>query len=121
MTINEWNAIPKDKATNTQARKGDLCTMIDGVAFMVQRTNDFNNVICIRTKPATQSLLKTFSMFRSWCEENKLQYIRVEGIGKHSYKMLFLVLRLAPKTADVVKAIDESIEFNRHIFYVKTY
>lgn len=121
MKIEEWNVIPKDKDTNTIAEEGDVCTMIDGVAFLVQRKNDFNNVICIRTRPATQSLLKTFCTFRNWLEENKIQYIRIEGIGKHAYHIIALMRRYAPKTCDVIKNHKLSEQAHRHILFVKTY
>ena len=121
LTIEEWNEIPKDDATDTRAIKGDMCVEIDGVAFLVQRRNNFNNVICVRIKPKTNSLLQTFNTFREWCQKEGLQYIRVEGAGKHTYKMLFLLLRLAPKEAGVVKAEEESKKYERNIYYVRTY
>ena len=116
-----WNKIQKDEATNSEAIQGDLCTLIDGVAFLIQRRNNWNNVICIRIKPNKRSLLNTFSDFRHFCELQKIQYIRVEGIGKHTYKMLYLILRNAPKECGVIKERKESKETGRSIYYVKTY
>lgn len=120
MKIKEWNNIPKDEETQVEAVEGDICTLIDGVAFLIQRKNDWNNVVCIRVSKSDKNILHTFNNFRAWCEKKKIQYIRVEGIS-HTYKMLYLALRLAPKTCNVVKADDESKEYGRHIYYVKTY
>ena len=120
-SIEWWNSLPKSEDVDSKAIEGDLCTEIDGVAFLVQRKNDFNNVICIRTRPATQSLLKTFCSFRNWLEENKIQYIRIEGIGKHAYHIIALMRRYAPKTCDVIKNHKLSEQAHRHILFVKTY
>ena len=43
MKIEEWNAIPKDEETQVIAVEGDICTTIDGVAFLIQRKNNWNN------------------------------------------------------------------------------
>ena len=43
MKIEEWNTIPKDSETDSIAIDGDLVTEIDGIAFLVQRKNNFNN------------------------------------------------------------------------------
>lgn len=120
MTINEWNAIPKDEETQVVAVEGDVCILIDGVAFLIQRKNDWNNVVCIRVGKCKTNILRTFNSFRDWCETLKIQYIRVEGIS-HTYKMLYLAQRLAPKSCNVLPALEESKEFGTHIYYVKTY
>lgn len=121
MKIEEWNAIPKDEATDVKALECDICTLIDGVAFLVQRTNNFNNIICLRVAKPKQSLLKTFCEFRQWLQDNKIQYARIEGIGKHAYHILALMRRYAPETADVIKNQKLSEEAGRHILFVKTY
>jgi len=123
MKIEEWNEIPKDEETDVIAEEGDLCTVIDGVAFLVQTKNGFNNIVCIRTAPATQSILKTFCDFRLWCEENKIQYFRVEGIS-HTYKMLYLVCKEGRKIGadcDVIFHYDESLYYESYVYYVKAY
>ena len=123
MKIEEWNAIPKDEETDVMAEEGDLVTEIDGVAFLIQRKNNWNNVVCIRTAPQTQSILKTFCNFRQFCEDNKIQYFRVEG-GRHKYKMLYLVSREGQKEGkdcNVVFYPAESAEYDRYIYYVKAY
>ena len=123
LTIDQWNLIPKDEETQTDAVEGDNCLLINGVAFLIQRKNDWNNVVCIRLKPSKKSILQTFETFRAWCSDNKIQYFRVEGIS-HTYKMLYLVCRLGRKNGadcDVVFHKTESAEYDRHIYYVKAY
>lgn len=123
MKIEEWNAITKDAETNVVAIDGDLCTEIDGVAFLIQRKNNWNNVVCIRTAPSNISIVRTFETFRAYCQKNDIQYFRVEGIS-HTYKMLNLVCRLGRKNGadcNVVFHKTESAEYDRHIWYVKSY
>ena len=123
MKIEEWNAIPKDEETDVKAAPDDLCTMIDGVAFLVQRKNNWNNVVCIRIEPSDVSIVQTFEKFRSYLEHNNIQFFRVEGIS-HTYRMLYLVCRLGRKSGaecDVIYHSTESAAYDRHIYYVKTY
>ncbi len=123
MKIEEWNAIPKDEETNVTAEEGDLCTYIDGVAFLIQRKNNWNNVVCIRLEPSTINIVQTFETFRAFCEKNEIQYFRVEGIS-HTYRMLYLVCRLGRKNGaecDVIYHATESTAYDRHIYYVKAY
>jgi len=123
LTIDQWNMIPKDEETQVDAVEGDTALLINGVAFLIQRKNNWNNVVCIRLKPSKKSILQTFETFRAWCSDNQIQYFRVEGIS-HAYKMLYLVCRLGRKNGadcDVVFHKTESAEYDRHIYYVKAY
>ena len=120
-TIEWWNSLPKSEDVDSKAIEGDNVVLIDGIAFLIQRKNNFNNVICWKVKSSKKDLVTTFSTFRTWCQKKKIQYIRVEGIGKHQYKMLYLVLRRSPETTIIVYNEDESKEYDRHIWYVKVY
>lgn len=118
MKIEEWNAIEKDEETKVIAEDGDICTVIDGVAFLIQRKNDWNNIVCIRVEESKTSILQTFINFQKWCKEQKIQFVRVEGIS-HRYKMLYLVARKCE--CKVIYDTDESKEYGRHIYYIKVY
>ena len=123
LTIDQWNMIPKDEETQVDAVEGDTALLINGVAFLIQRKNNWNNVVCIRLKPSKKSILQTFETFRAWCSDNKIQFFRVEGIS-HTYKMLYLVCRLGRKNGadcDVLFHDTESAEYDRYIYYVKAY
>ena len=121
-TIEWWNNLKKDENTDVIAAPGDVVVYIDGIAFLIQRKNNWNNVVCWKVKPSKKDLVSTFATFRAWCQKQKIQYIRVEGIGKHHYKMLYLVLRKSTPTTDIVYDEDESKELgDRHVWYVKNY
>jgi hypothetical protein len=123
LTIKQWNIIPKDEETDVKAEEGDLCTLIGGVAFLIQRKNNWNNVVCIRLKPSKINIVQTFETFRAFCQKNDIQYFRVEGIS-HTYRMLYLVCRLGRKNGadfNVIYHPTESAEYDRHIYYVKAY
>ena len=120
-SIKWWNSLPKSEDVDSKAVEGDSVVLIDGIAFLIQRKNNFNNVICWKVKNSKKDLVTTFSTFRAWCQKKKIQYIRVEGIGKHQYKMLYLVLRRSPETTSIVYNEDESKEYDRHIWYIKNY
>lgn len=120
-SITWWNKIPKTKDTNTKAVEGDLVCLINGIAFLIQRKNNFNNVICIKIKPSKKNLVRIFAAFRKFCEKNQIQYLRIEGMGKHTYRMLSLLYKYAPKGANLIYSGPESKAYNTHIHYVKTY
>jgi hypothetical protein len=119
-TLDYWNTLVKDKETESKAIEGDTVVLIDGIAFLIQRENQCNNIVCIRVEKGSENVVRVFDVFRAFCAEKEIQYIRVEG-NTHRYNMLFLVLRLAPVGVNVVKAEEESKRLNRNVFYVKTY
>ena len=120
-SIEWWNSLPKTQDTNTEAEEGDSVVLINGIAFLIQRKNDFNNIVCLKVKSSKKEIIKIFSTFRAWCQRQNIQYIRVEGRGKHHYKMLALLYRCSPEGADMLYAEEESIRLNRHVWYIKTY
>ena len=121
-SIEWWNSLPKSEDVDSKAIEGDAVVYIYGIAFLIQRKNDFNNVICWKVKSSKKDLVSIFAAFRAWCEKQKIQYIRIEGIGKHQYKMLYLVLKRSPITTGIRYAEEESRQSdNRHIWYVKVY
>jgi hypothetical protein len=121
MTIEEWNEITKDEETDVKAVNGDCVVEIDRVAFLIQRKNNWNNLVCIRTAPSKTNIVQTFEKFRSFCEHNEIQYLRIEGHGKHHYKMLNLLYKYSPEGAGLAYAVEESKECKSNIWYVKTY
>lgn len=121
-SIEWWNNLKKNEDVNSPAIEGDAVVYLYGIAFLIQRKNDFNNVICWKVKNSKKDLVTIFAAFRAWCEKQKIQYIRIEGIGKHQYKMLYLVLKRSPITTGIRYAEEESRQSdNRHIWYVKVY
>ena len=122
-SVEWWNSLKKNEDTDVTAIEGDTVCYIDGIAFLIQRKNNWNNVVCIRLKPSKINIVQTFETFRAFCQKNDIQYFRVEGIS-HTYRMLYLVCRLGRKNGadcDVRYHATESAEYDRHIYYVKAY
>lgn len=120
-TIEWWNSLKKNDDTDVIAIEGDVVCYISGIAFLIQRKNDFNNVVCWKVKTTKKDLVSIFSTFRAFCQKNDIQYLRIEGHGKHHYKMLNLLYKYSPEGAGLVYAERESEDKKRYIWYVKTY
>ena len=120
-SIGWWNSLKKNDDTDVIAIEGDTVVYISGIAFLIQRKNDFNNVVCWKVKTTKKDLVSIFAAFRAFCQKNDIQYLRIEGHGKHHYKMLNLLIKYAPEGAGVVYAEEESKEYKSNIWYVKTY
>ena len=120
-SIEWWNSLKKNEDTDVIAIEGDTVVYISGIAFLIQRQNDGNNVVCWKVKTTKKDLVSIFAAFRAFCQKNGIQYLRIEGHGKHHYKMLNLLIKYAPESAGVVYAEEESKEYKSNIWYVKTY
>ena len=120
-SIEWWNSLKKNEDTDVTAIEGDTVVYISGIAFLIQRQNDGNNVVCWKVKTTKKDLVSIFAAFRAFCQKNKIQYLRIEGHGKHHYKMLNLLYKYSPEGAGLVYAEKESEDKKRYIWYVKTY
>jgi hypothetical protein len=120
-SIEWWNSLKKNDDTDVTAIEGDVVCYISGIAFLIQRQNDGNNVVCWKVKTTKKDLVSIFSTFRAFCQKNKIQYLRIEGHGKHHYKMLNLLYKYSPEGAGLAYAVEESKECKSNIWYVKTY
>ena len=120
-SIEWWNSLKKNEDTDVTAIEGDAVVYISGIAFLIQRKNNFNNVVCWKVKTTKKDLVSIFAAFRTFCQKNDIQYLRIEGHGKHHYKMLNLLIKYAPEGAGIVYAEEESKKYKSNIWYVKTY
>ena len=120
-SIEWWNNLKKNEDTDVTAIEGDTVVYISGIAFLIQRQNDGNNVVCWKVKTTKKDLVSIFAAFRAFCQKNKIQYLRIEGHGKHHYKMLNLLYKYSPEGAGLAYAVEESKECKSNIWYVKTY
>ena len=120
-SIEWWNSLKKNEDTDVTAIEGDVVCYISGIAFLIQRKNNGNNVVCWKVKTTKKDLVSIFSAFRAFCQKNKIQYLRIEGHGKHHYKMLNLLYKYSPEGAGLAYAVEESKECKSNIWYVKTY
>lgn len=120
-SIEWWNSLKKNEDTDVTAIEGDTVVYISGIAFLIQRQNNGNNVVCWKVKTTKKDLVSIFAAFRAFCQKNKIQYLRIEGHGKHHYKMLNLLYKYSPEGAGLAYAVEESKECKSNIWYVKTY
>ena len=120
-SIKWWNSLKKNEDTDVIAIEGDTVVYISGIAFLIQRKNNGNNVVCWKVKTTKKDLVSIFAAFRAFCQKNKIQYLRIEGHGKHHYKMLNLLYKYSPEGAGLAYAVEESKECKSNIWYVKTY
>ena len=120
-SIEWWNSLKKNDDTDVIAIEGDTVVYISGIAFLIQRQNDGNNVVCWKVKTTKKDLVSIFAAFRAFCQKSGIQYLRIEGHGKHHYKMLNLLIKYAPEGAGIVYAEEESKKYESNIWYVKTY
>ena len=120
-SIEWWNSLKKNEDTDVTAIEGDTVVYISGIAFLIQRQNDGNNVVCWKVKTTKKDLVSIFAAFRAFCQKNDIQYLRIEGHGKHHYKMLNLLYKYSPEGAGLAYAEEESKEYESNIWYVKTY
>lgn len=123
MTYKVWNTLERPAECNVEAVSGDLVYFSFNFVFLVQRTNNENNIICFKYKEGEQTFLEVVEKFLHWCKKEKIQYFRIEGNSRR-YKFL-----LHPKCLEEVKRKGSSILFDdeqskrigRNVFYVRVY
>lgn len=110
MDIQIWNSLEKPDNINEEAVEGDILEKIDGVLFLLQTTNGYNNVIAYRVEPLKKLIIRTFLEYCMMIYDRYgIEFIRVEGDkGKYAFlKRIF-------KSKEVVK--DKSIK-SRDVYY----
>ena len=65
-SIEWWNSLKKNDDTDVIAIEGDTVVYISGIAFLIQRKNDFNNVVCWKVKTTKKDLVSIFAAFRAF-------------------------------------------------------
>lgn len=108
-----WNNLDKPDECNEIAQQNDIVEYIDGVYFLCQRANNFNNIICLSpSSQSSSSINHILAMFKFCVRLYKyynIIYIRIEGNTKR-YRFLE---KIFPKDM-VIK--DESIT-DRNVYY----
>lgn len=87
MTFVDWNNIPKVDEIDVEAVEGDIVEMVDGILFLLQTTNNYNNVVCKRVEPSTNNIIHSFYRYCLILNDiHQIEYIRVEGRkGRYSF------------------------------------
>ena len=109
-SIEYWNSLEKPENVSVEAVKGDIVEIVNGVAFLLQTTNGYNNIVSYRVEKSDKSIVWTLLEFcKILYSKYHIEYVRVEG-DKGKYRFLD---RLFTKKA-VVK--DDSVK-NRDVYY----
>lgn len=109
-SIEYWNSLEKPENVSVEAVKGDIVEIVNGVAFLLQTTNGYNNTVSYRVEKSDKSIVWTLLEFcKILYSKYHIEYVRVEG-DKGKYRFLD---RLFTKKA-VVK--DDSVK-ERDVYY----
>lgn len=109
-SIEYWNSLEKPENVSVAAEEGDIVEIVNGVAFLLQTTNEYNNIVAYRIEKSDKSIVWTLLEFcKILYSKYHIEYVRVEG-DKGKYRFLD---RLFTKKV-VVK--DDSVK-NRDVYY----
>lgn len=84
-----WNKLELDNETTAIALPGDIVEVIDGVAFLCQRTNNCNNIVakCLDNTCSIKHIRAMFKFCIKLWEDYDIEYVRIEGTKKR-YKFI---------------------------------
>lgn len=109
-SIEYWNSLEKPENVSVAAVEGDIVEVINGVAFLLQTTDEYNNIVAYRVEKSDKSIVWTLLEFcKILYSKYHIEYVRVEG-DKGKYRFLE---RLFIKK-EVVK--DKSVK-DRDVYY----
>jgi hypothetical protein len=109
-SIEYWNSLEKPENVSVAAEEGDIVEIVNGVAFLLQTTDEYNNIVAYRVEKSDKSIVWTLLEFcKILYSKYHIEYVRVEG-DKGKYRFLE---RLFTKKA-VVK--DKSVK-ERDVYY----
>ena len=88
MTIQDWNNLEKPDNVNVIAEPGDIVEEVNGVIFLLQVRNGYNNVVAYRIKPDNHFIVWTLYEFCILLHDKYgIDFVRAEG-DKGKYKFL---------------------------------
>ena len=109
-SIEYWNSLEKPENVSVEAEEGDIVEIVNGVAFLLQTTDEYNNIVAYRVEKSDKSTVWTLLEFcKTLYSKYHIEYVRIEG-DKGKYK--FLERLFNKKT--VVK--DKSVK-DRDVYY----
>ena len=109
-SIEYWNSLEKPENVSVAAEEGDIVEILNGVAFLLQTTNEYNNIVAYRVEKSDKSIVWTLLEFcKILYSKYHIEYVRVEG-DKGKYRFLE---RLFTKK-EVIK--DKSVK-DRDVYY----
>lgn len=108
--VDFWNRLKKPSNVDVIAEEGDIVEYMNGVLFLLQTKNEYNNVIAFRYEASDKNIIWTLYAYCVLLREKyNIDYIRIEG-KKNKYA--FLNRNFTRK--EVIKDKDE---IERDIFY----
>lgn len=114
LPIRYWNALERPDECKVSAEEDDYLCAIDGYLFLLQRTNEGNNVVMFKKGYAKELIVEVLKAYIKYLKFKGIQYIRVEGNTKR-YNFLY---RYTDCYDGIVKADDIK---DRNVFYIKLY
>ena len=88
MTVQDWNNLEKPDNVNVIAEPGDIVEEVNGVLFLLQTRNSYNNVVAYRIKPDNHFIVWTLYEFCILLHDKYgIDFVRAEG-DKGKYKFL---------------------------------
>ena len=110
MMIDYWNNIEKPNNIDVEAIPGDIVEKIDGVLFLLQTENEYNNIVAYRVEKSNESIIKTlFEYCLLLYNEHNIKYVRIEG-NKNKYAFIKRYFKRK-------QAIKDKTVKNRDIYY----
>lgn len=114
MNLYKWNDnlyIQNNEEVNVEAVEGDIVEEVGGYVVLIQRQNDFNNIVFAAVAPEWP-LCRVFQKIKEICIDNNIQFVRVEG-NLHRYKYL-------GKMVGLEQLQDRTIT-SRNVYYLKVF
>lgn len=88
MTIEDWNTLEKPDNIDVVAEKGDIVEKVNGVLYLLQTRNGYNNIIAYRVEESDKFIVWTLYEYCILIHDKYgIDYVRVEG-DKGKYKFL---------------------------------
>lgn len=111
MTIQDWNNLEKPDNVNVLAEPGDIVEEVNGVLFLLQTRNGYNNIVAYRIEKSDKLIVWTLYEYCILLHDKYgIDFVRVEG-DKGKYKFL----ERAFTTKEVRK---DKQEKERDVYYV---
>ena len=120
-----WNRlVPNDEELQVRAVRGDNVFSSNGFLFLIQRINDYNNIICFKLSQCSpvnkfreckgQTFMKAVIECYLFFKMNGIKYFRIEGNTKR-----YFFLQKFGKKSHLFNLIKDGKSTERNIFYGK--
>lgn len=88
MTIEDWNRLEKPDNINIEAEDGDIVEKVNGVLYLLQTRNSYNNIVAYRVEESDKFIVWTLYEYCILLQDKyHIDYVRVEG-DKGKYRFL---------------------------------